>query len=461
MRLVFDRGTVLLLDAANDATAAHLPGMMWDPRVGAFRAPAWRHPDVVSALAGRGVRHSDDVAGRHEPPGTWREFELRGYQRAALAAWAGGNHRGVVVLPTGSGKTRVGLAALAEQGVTALVMVPTRVLLDQWHQEIAAVFPHPVGRLGDGHRDLTAITVATYESAYRHMSELGNRFGLLVIDEAHHFGVGMRDEALEMSTAPARLGLTATPVRDGAAAAGVARLIGPTIYELTIADLAGTYLADFEIASVRVDLTPEERDRYDRLIAMYRSAHAQFQRLAPGSTWAEFASAAVRTTAGRAALRAWREARRLVSLCDAKRSVVGNLLAGHRGARILIFVADNDAAYAIARDHLVMPLTCDIGRSERADALERFRAGHLRVLVSARVLNEGLDVPSADIAIIVSGSQGEREHVQRVGRLLRPAPGKRALVYELIARGTIDVGQAARRSRGLVARRAADLPNPF
>jgi superfamily II DNA or RNA helicase len=71
--------------------------------------------------------------------------------------------------------------------------------------------------------------------------------------------------------------------------------------------------------------------------------------------------------------------------------------------------------------------------------------------VSARVLNEGIDVPDADVAIIVGGTQGEREHVQRVGRLLRPAPGKRAIVYELVTMATSEARQAVERRRGLAA----------
>jgi superfamily II DNA or RNA helicase len=122
-----------------------------------------------------------------------------------------------------------------------------------------------------------------------------------------------------------------------------------------------------------------------------------------------------------------------------------------------VFTADNDTAYAIAREHLVMPLTCDIGRRERAEALDAFRGGHLRTLVSARVLNEGLDVPDAEVAVVVGSALGEREHVQRVGRLLRPGAGKRALVYELVTRDTIEVGQAHRRRQGLVARRSGQL----
>jgi superfamily II DNA or RNA helicase len=124
---------------------------------------------------------------------------------------------------------------------------------------------------------------------------------------------------------------------------------------------------------------------------------------------------------------------------------------------VLIFTADNETAYAIAQERLVMPLTRDIGRHEREEVLERFRHGEIRTLVSARVLNEGLDVPDADVGVIVGGSFGEREHVQRVGRLLRPSAGKRAMVYELVTRNTIEVGQARRRRQGLVTRLSAQL----
>jgi superfamily II DNA or RNA helicase len=124
----------------------------------------------------------------------------------------------------------------------------------------------------------------------------------------------------------------------------------------------------------------------------------------------------------------------------------------HRDARVLVFTADNESAYAVAREHLVMPFTCDIGRKEREEVLTWFREGKIRALVSARVLNEGIDVPDADVAIVVAGGLGEREHVQRVGRLLRPREGKRALVYELVMRNTIEV-RMARRRRATAARR--------
>jgi superfamily II DNA or RNA helicase len=160
---------------------------------------------------------------------------------------------------------------------------------------------------------------------------------------------------------------------------------------------------------------------------------------------------------GRRAIAAWSRARRLLAYPEAKRRLVGSLLTRHRADRAIVFVGDNETAYRVAREFLIMPFTCDIARRERASALERFRRGTLRALVSARVLNEGVDVPDAEVGIVVAGRFGEREHIQRVGRVLRPAEGKRALVYELVVRGTAEVGQSARRGEGLVGRRSGSV----
>ncbi len=454
MRLVFDRGTLLLLDAPVGANATGIAGLLWDSRVGAWRAPAWRHPELVNVLARAVTPSTDEVRDVTAPREGWRSIELRPYQEAALCAWELAGRRGVVVLPTGSGKTRLALAAMARTGLATLCLVPTRVLLEQWLREIGTMYDHPVGCLGDGVHDIAPITVATYESAYRHMNRIGNRFELLVVDEAHHFGAGIRDEALEMSIAPARIGLTATPVRDGPAVARLHDLIGPTVYELAIGDLAGTYLAGFDLVTLHLDLTPAERSRYESLMNSFHAVHVQFQRIAPEGSWEDFARAAARSSEGRRALDSWRQARKLLAFPDGKRAALRALLERHCDARMLVFTSDNETAYAVAREHLIMPFTCDIGRKEREAALNRFRSGELKALVSSRVLNEGLDVPDADVAVIVGGALGEREHVQRVGRLLRPREGKRAQVFELVLRRTMEVTHARRRRTALAARSA-------
>lgn len=457
MKLRFDRGTILIVRQPGDPDPAAAPGVLWDPRVRAHRAPAGCYPALKRWLIERGVGFLDIA--RHPRPmaEAWSEVGLRAYQEAALAAWELGHRRGVIALPTGSGKTRVALAAIKQTGLGALCLVPTRVLLDQWLREISAVYQGPVGCYGDGERRVAPLTVSTYEGAHRHMDQLGDRFGLLIVDEAHHVGGGLRDEALEMSVAGARLGLTATPPRGNAAAIRLAELVGPTVFELAIGDLAGGFLASFDAITLYLDLAGEERAAYARLSAVFTGAFETFRRLMPEAGWTDFARAAASTAEGRRALAAWRQARRLLAFTGAKRRALQSLLGRHRHARVLVFTADNETAYAIARAHLVMPLTCDIGRQERDDVLGRFRRGEIRTLVSARVLNEGIDVPDADVAVVVGGALGEREHVQRVGRLLRPSADKRAIVYELVTRDTIEMGQARRRRKGLVARVSAQL----
>lgn len=454
MRLLFDHGTLVLAEAP-DLDLGFVPGLLWDPRVALFRAPAHRYAEVVDALRSRGWRFVDEVCeSAATPADAWKCPELRPYQQGALLSWEVAARRGILVMPTGSGKTRVALAAMAAARCRTLCLVPTRALLQQWVSELCAVYGGTIGCLGDGSHSIEPITVATFEGAYRHMPTMGRRFDLLIVDEVHHFGVGVRDEALEMCVAERRLGLTATPPSESALER-LGDLIGPIVYRVGVGDLTGTWLADFDLVLVRLGLDAEERLQYETDRARFAEVNRRFRSLHPGGSWQEFVSAASQSPEGRQALQAWRRNRRLLAFTRAKGEAVATLLERHRGSRVLVFTADNAAAYAIARRHLVMPMTCDISRKERERALDAFRRGELCTLVSARVLNEGIDVPDADVAIIVGGTLGEREHVQRIGRLLRPVQGKRATVYELVTMATSEVRRAFERRRGLAAAGAA------
>lgn len=454
MRLTFEHGTVVVSEPP-DLDLGFAPGLMWDPRVELWRAPARFHSDLVRALRAKKLPLDDRVRPRPSPRmPEWTTPELRPYQKGALMAWALAERRGLVVLPTGAGKTRVAVAALAELRLPALIVVPTRALLAQWHAELSRVCPDPVGIWGDGERVNGTVTVATFESAYRLMPELGARFDVLVVDEVHHFGLGARDELMEMCVAKHRLGLTATPP-DPMALARLEGLMGPVVYELGVADLSGTYLAEFDRIELRLPLEPDERLKYQKDHQRFAEVFRGFAQQNPGASWADFTSIAMQSVEGRAALAAWRRSRRLLGLTRKKLAAVHEILERHRQSKVLVFTADNDAAYAIAKRELVMPITCEIRRRERARVLSAFRDGSIRALVSSQVLNEGLDVPDADVAVVVGGTRGEREHVQRIGRLLRPSPGKRATVYELVSAGTREVLQSRQRSRGLAAAHAA------
>ncbi|HEY1818047.1 MAG TPA: DEAD/DEAH box helicase [Kofleriaceae bacterium] len=429
-----------------------LVGATRDRELGAWRLPADRLSGTRVRLSAAGVRVSDEIR-TERLEGDWALPALRWYQQRALDAWRRAGDRGVIALPTGAGKTLVAIGAMAALGVATLVIVPTRVLLDQWARTLALAWPHAIGRLGDGDHAVAPITVATYASTLAWAPRIGDRFGLAVVDEAHHVGAWCPGEIFEMLVAPARLGLTATPPAPGGA---LEHHVGDVAYALGVADLVGDALASFEVITVPIELLADERAAYQAARREFSRAFAKFQRDRPGSSWREFAKTSRRTADGRAALAAWRASRAVLAYPAAKRAALREVLERHAGERVLVFTADNATAYAIARELLVMPVTCDIGRAERAEMLARFRAGDASVLVSAQVLDEGLDVPEADVAVIVGGTASVRRHVQRVGRVLRPRPDKRAKVYELATRATTETGQVIRRRRGLEPRDAME-----
>src|SRR5678816_1203569 len=160
---------------------------VWDEELRAWRVPAERYAALSERLAAAGVAVADELC-RRESAVAWSLPALRWYQEAALARWAAAGARGVVALPTGAGKTLVALAAIARLGVAALCLVPTRLLLDQWARALARCADQAIGRLGDGEHVVAPVTVATYASAVSWAPRIGDRFGLVIVDEAHHVG---------------------------------------------------------------------------------------------------------------------------------------------------------------------------------------------------------------------------------------------------------------------------------
>jgi len=457
MKIAHDQGTLLLDDVPAEHLSAFTDARL-DPRVHRLRAPGHAYGAIVERARGLElVLVEDAIATARLPPpelagasALEHQQPLRPYQERAISAWDIADRRGLVVLPTGAGKTRVGLSAITRSKASTLIVVPTRALLEQWHQVLTRGLATSIARFGDGAHELGPITVSTYASAMRNASAMATRFELLVVDEAHHFGDASMDEILETSTATRRLGLTATPP-DGHAAARLSDLIGPIVSDVAVQDLAGEWLAPFDQLLLRLPLTPRERAAYVEAQTTFKAWVATLSADRDRS-FAELAREAQASLEGRVAMAAFRRSRSLLALTAAKERLLGRLLDRHRDTRTLVFVGSNQAAYRIARRFFVMPITCDIGKDERARALQRFREGSLRALVSARVLNEGIDVPDAEIAIVLGGALSTREHVQRVGRVLRPSPGKRAIIYELVTEGTREGWVSKERRRGLEAR---------
>ena len=186
--LRFEGGTVCLegLPSTGGEHGAP-PGTQWDARSASFRAPAVAYAALVMWLRKHEVDYDDQASAyeKLEPAGIVRQRPFP-YQAEALEAWRRARGRGVVVLPTGSGKTYVATMAMDRFPRATLVVVPTIDLMNQWFDLLGAAFSQPIGIVGGGYHEVLDITVTTYDSAHIHMDRLGNRFGMVVFDECHH-----------------------------------------------------------------------------------------------------------------------------------------------------------------------------------------------------------------------------------------------------------------------------------
>ncbi|SNZ12830.1 DNA repair helicase RAD25 [Natronoarchaeum philippinense] len=486
LSLSFEDGT-LRIDGAD---AEGIEDAEFDPRSETYRAPAHRYGAIRERLDTRDIEYEDRALDLDAVPELASSYQLREYQTAALDAWredatasdgdaASAPRRGVLELPTGSGKTVIGLAAIADLSTPTLVVVPTIDLLEQWREELETEFGSggnrrrasdaeagsegvetgtggvttgtaagvEIGQLGGGVQRVGPITVATYDSAYLRADELGDRFGLVIFDEVHHLGGEGYREIARLLAAPARLGLTATFERPDDAHEVVAELVGPVVHSLDPDELAGEHLSPYDVRRLSVELTEEERAAYEENQGTFTDYLAQSNlQLRSGSDYQELVKRSGSDPAAREALLAKQRAREIMMSCDAKVEALAEIFDRHRGQRTIVFTAHNDFAYRIAERFLAPAITHRTPTAERRDILEKFRDGEYTRVVTSNVLDEGIDVPDASVAAVLSGSGSEREFTQRLGRILRPSEEtERALLYEVVADDTAEEGVASRR----------------
>ncbi|MEM7354885.1 MAG: DEAD/DEAH box helicase family protein [Acidobacteriota bacterium] len=448
MRLEFDRGTLLVHPGDEELPPGlTLPGCTFDRRVKLWRAPAHRYRELLTVLHRAGVELDNEAGGFDE-----LDLQLRldrqpyEYQAEAVEAWWTAGRRGVVVLPTGTGKTYVAQLIIERLARACLVVVPTLDLMQQWYGELATAFDIEVGLVGGGYYEVRAVTVTTYDSAYIHMERLGNQFALMIFDEVHHLPGPSYATAAELSLAPFRLGLTATPEREDGGEVRLERLVGPEVYRREIGELAGEFLADYETRRLLVRLSKAEREEYASERQIYRDFVTD-NRISFGGRggWARFLMLTSRSEEGRRAFLAYRRQKAISQAAPAKLRLLETLIERHRLDRVLIFTSDNDTVYRISRLFLMPAITHQSKVKERHETLQKFNAGDYPFLVTSRVLNEGVDVPAANVGIVLSGSGTVREHVQRLGRILRRAEGKQAVLYELVAEDTAEEFTSSRR----------------
>lgn len=355
-----------------------------------------------------------------------RPFKLREYQQQAVERFArdggasGGS--GVVVLPCGTGKTIVGVAALARLGAAALILTSSRTSAQQWKEELldkTTLKEENIGLHNGKEKVVRLVTIATYhmltyrkskESGYVHMNLFSKRdWGLIIYDEVHLLPAPVFRMTASIQ-ATRRLGLTATLVREDGCAEDVYSLIGPKQFDLSWKTAeAGAFIAAVNCAEIRIPLSPSLELHYGGA-----SARAKL---------------------------------RIAAENAGKLPLVEKLLLIH-GDRPALIIGQYLKQLKEVAERLKAPLlTGEMPQEERNRLYKAFKAGEYRVLVVSKVANLAVDLPGASVAIQLSGSFGSRqEEAQRVGRLLRPKEGdNKAWFYTLVTDGTKEVEFALKR----------------
>lgn len=349
-------------------------------------------------------------------------WELRPYQQQAVEAFHHGGS-GVVVLPCGAGKTLVGAGAMAQASATTLILVTNTVSARQWRDELVrrtSLTADEIGEYSGARKQIRPVTIATYQvvttkrnGVHPHLELFDARdWGLIIYDEVHLLPAPVFRRTADLQ-ARRRLGLTATLVREDGQEGEVFSLIGPKRFDAPWRDIeAQGWIAPADCVEVRVTL-PDD----DRLAYAMADPEARY---------------------------------RLAASAARKTEVTLDIVNRHAGEPTLVIGQYVDQLTDLAERLDAPVITGSTSTKQREELYEQFRSGEIDLLVVSKVANFSVDLPTAEVAIQVSGAFGSRqEEAQRLGRLLRPKDGASATFYAVVARDTVDADFAQHRQRFL------------
>lgn len=428
-------------------------------------------------------------------PDQWELIEgldLHEWQERCVDAWFNNGRRGVIKVVTGAGKTILALAIAQrlqqkEKQLRVAVVVPTTVLLEQWREEFASRSNLPldaIGLMGGGHNDSfderVRVLICVLNSASKKLPDMVDKSGiadslLLIVDECHRAGAAQMQQVFK-TRRKYNLGLSATPERDEQSEAEdiedskidrderpipfeestLGRELGDVIFEMNYAEAIRLgVLPPFMIVHHGLSLLPSERTKYERVSREIKDLRSELE------TGNRRGLALIRWCRSKAAA-GNPKAARLVSLTSERKRLVYRMK--ERSAAVLrilekafeenpdtkailfhesieevmdLFAMLRNKGFAVVAEHSKFP------DDMRAESLRLFRRGTAQVIVSAKSLIEGFNIPSADLGIIVAASSSVRQRVQTLGRLLRrvhhdDGSEKEACLYVLYANQTVD-----------------------
>ncbi len=357
-----------LLSAAGGGTEFAMPVGLLDRVVSELRALSY---DVEVEIQER-----PDIPYDIEP-----RFELMPHQKVAYKLWLE-KRRGTIAIFTRGGKSFIAMRAICDLRKPTLILVTTRELASTWMTYLAkylGLSRGQVGYLGEGRREVRPVTVAIYNSCVKHVDLVRDKFELLICDECHHVPARTFKRVVEEVDALYRMALSATPRRRDGNEELLFALCGPLVINL-----------DYEaLLSLRI-VAPIE-------VFEARFASGEEEKL-----------------------------RELVSV-----------LERHRGEKTIVFTqyvstAERVYAHLIKSGFRAALITGSTPSSRRRRAFNDFLRGYVNVIVATTVLDEGITVPDAEVAVIYEGSGEARQMIQRIGRVLGYVPGKTAKIYEIV-----------------------------
>lgn len=368
----------------------------------------------------------------------WRlRTELRQWQHEALHAWKVSGDRGVAAVVTGGGKTIFAYACILDvierkPATAVVILVPTLALLDQWFVGLTddlGVAGEDIALFAGGRRPAKdrPVNLMVINTGRKAAPELASeKPTMLVVDECHRSASPMNALALQGDHV-ATLGLSATPERDFDDLFNeiVEPALGPIIYTYDYKRArAEGVVSPFDLINVHVPMDEDEQRRYNALTRKLAPLFRQRER-------GDYIDEALE--------RLLRDRARISNSAHARLPTAVRLIERHRGERAIVFHEQIDAAEVLTasltrRQHRAAAYHSALGPTHRQDNLRLFRRGEIDILVTCRALDEGINVPDASVAVIAASTSGTRQRIQRLGRVLRPAPGKeRAVVYTIYA----------------------------
>ena len=455
-KLFFEKGSIRI----EDSRLIRIPNTKYDARTKCLRCYGLHYQEIVEYLKKSDLDFVDNVPDFiPSPVYQIKDLKLRDYQQQAIQNWERSSMRGCVILPTGAGKTAIGIKAIQIVNASTLVVVPTIDLMEQWAENISrylSTSQNPrdisVGRLGGGKDDIQAITVTTYDSAYLRASTIGNQFKLVIFDEVHHLPASGYRSIAEQFIAPYRLGLTATIEREDELHELIPYLTGGVVFRLGSQQLSNQkHLAEYTIDRIQVSLTPQEQEQYEANQAKFLAGLKRLGFNVPSMyNLKRLIMMSNNNKTAREAMLARNKANEIALNSESKIDQLQKILQQNRDTKTIIFTQNNKMVYELSNRFLIPHITYRTVKEERQNVLGGFKSGRYHVVVTSKVLDEGVDVPDAEMGVIMSGTGSGRELIQRLGRILRPKQdGRKARLVEIVSRHTREINTSAKRITAL------------